>query len=84
MECKKCKEVVDALGEFHAGLNDELTTTIEAIDQAFAALLHYINEMHKPAKACLQCGATETPQWRTYDDKLFCNACGIRYYRTVK
>ena len=83
MKCKNCEEVIAAIGEFHDGLNDELTTTIDSIDQAFASLLRYIEELNNE-KACCQCGVKETPQWRTYDSKLFCNACGIRYYRTAK
>ena len=30
---------------------------------------------------CVACEATETPQWRKYDDGIYCNACGIKKYR---
>jgi len=34
-------------------------------------------------KACMQCGATQTPQWRKGPDGLstLCNACGVRAKR---
>jgi Zn ribbon nucleic-acid-binding protein len=31
-------------------------------------------------KECANCGVTDTPLWRKYNDHDLCNACGI-YYR---
>jgi hypothetical protein len=41
-------------------------------------------------RACMECGATKTPHWRRgpsdeYGDPAFlCNACGLRYYKTLQ
>lgn len=40
-------------------------------------------------RACFQCGATKTPHWRRGptdeegEPAFLCNACGLRYYKTV-
>ncbi|GAX83193.1 hypothetical protein CEUSTIGMA_g10619.t1 [Chlamydomonas eustigma] len=36
-----------------------------------------------PGKQCVECGATQTPQWREgpAGPKTLCNACGVRYNR---
>jgi hypothetical protein len=31
--------------------------------------------------SCVACEAIETPQWRKYEDGIYCNACGIKKYR---
>lgn len=38
------------------------------------------------AKACTQCGATRTPQWREgpLGPKTLCNACGVKQFRLNK
>ena len=39
---------------------------------------------HKgPGKQCVECGATQTPQWREgpAGPKTLCNACGVRFNR---
>ena len=33
-------------------------------------------------KECIECGATETPQWREINGQNYCNACGIRLSRS--
>lgn len=33
-------------------------------------------------KECIECKATETPQWREIDGHDYCNACGIRLSRS--
>ncbi len=84
VDCKECDAVEKALLDFREGLNAELRASTETIDNAFDSLFTHIKAIHdSKAKSCIQCGATKTPQWRTYDNKRFCNACGIRYYRTV-
>ena len=30
---------------------------------------------------CIECGTGKTPQWRQYQDGIYCNACGIKKYR---
>jgi len=35
-------------------------------------------------KECIECRATETPQWREIDGHDYCNACGIRLSRLKK
>lgn len=30
---------------------------------------------------CKECGTGKTPQWRQYQDGIYCNACGIKKYR---
>ena len=39
-----------------------------------------------PAKACSQCGATKTPQWREgpLGPKTLCNACGVKRVRAAR
>ena len=38
------------------------------------------------AKACMQCGTTHTPQWRTgpCGPSTLCNACGVKRLRAIK
>jgi len=88
MKCKECKEVLAALGEFQEGLNGELVSVLVSIDKAFAELKRYVEEIHNKddveVNTCCQCETTTTPQWRTYDNRTYCNACGIRYYRAAK
>jgi len=31
--------------------------------------------------SCVKCETVETPQWRKYEDGIYCNACGIQKYR---
>jgi hypothetical protein len=40
----------------------------------------------RPAKTCLECGRTETHQWRSGPQGMstLCNACGMRYSRSLK
>lgn len=41
-------------------------------------------QQHKgPGKQCVECGATQTPQWREgpAGPKTLCNACGVRFNR---
>lgn len=42
--------------------------------------------MSTHAKACTQCGATRTPQWREgpLGPKTLCNACGVKQFRLNK
>ncbi|KAG2482200.1 hypothetical protein HYH03_018846 [Edaphochlamys debaryana] len=37
-------------------------------------------------RTCVECGATSTPQWREgpAGPKTLCNACGVRYVRSMK
>lgn len=30
---------------------------------------------------CEDCGTTQTPLWRQYEDSTYCNACGLRRKR---
>lgn len=88
MKCSECEKTLGALDDFQEGLNAEIILTLESISTAFEALKKYVKEIHGEEKTlekrCCQCDATTTPQWRTYDNRIYCNACGIRYYRTVK
>ncbi|KAK9845548.1 hypothetical protein WJX84_010402 [Apatococcus fuscideae] len=44
------------------------------------------NALSQGPKACVQCGQTKTPLWRSgpAGPKTLCNACGVHYQRTVR
>lgn len=37
--------------------------------------------MEEKNKICIICATQKTPQWRQYDGKIMCNACGLKFSR---
>lgn len=51
----------------------------------FIQFIDKLNNNNK-AKSCLNCGKSNTPEWRRGPDgpKTFCNACGLSYSKLLK
>lgn len=66
--------------------HSDMELTEDSIAAQLLRQVAHVGAQAAALKACMQCGATKTPQWREgpLGPKTLCNACGVKRVRALK